>query len=184
MNRIEQLARKFEDHISLSWQAHLTSAEKTIFVIYPKDDELRLRAKKDLFQQACVKAGHPWMEIDLDGIFPEWMSTLEFAEEYYKFPEDLRQKLETEFTDFVAAKISAKLNAMNEDEVLGVLGVGTLFGLTHFSSILKKLDGLVRGRLVAFFPGSYDKNVYHLLDARDGWGYMVCPITLTEVAYL
>ncbi|MFZ9937697.1 MAG: hypothetical protein ACO3JG_11680 [Luteolibacter sp.] len=76
------------------------------------------------------------------------------------------------------------LDAISEDEALAVFGVGTLFGLTHFSSVLKKLDGMVRGRLVAFFPGSYDKNVYHLLDARDGWGYMASPITLTEVAYL
>jgi hypothetical protein len=184
MNRIEMLARKFEDHISLAWQPHLTSAEKTIFIVYPKDDELRLRAKKDLFRQACVKAGHPWQEIDLDGSFPEWMSTLEYAEEYYSYPEDLKQKLETEFTDFVAGKIREKLDAMAEDEAVAIFGVGTLFGLTHFSAVLKKLDGLVRGRLVAFFPGSYDKNVYHLLDARDGWGYMASPITLNEVAYL
>jgi hypothetical protein len=184
MNRIEQLAKKFEDHISLAWQPNLTSAEKTIFIVYPKEDELRLRAKKDLFRQACVKAGHPWREIDLDGAFSEWMATLEYAEEYYRFPEDLKQKLETEFTEFVAGKIKESLESMTDDDALAVLGVGTLFGLTHFSSVLKKLDGSVRGRLIAFFPGSYDKNVYHLLDARDGWGYMACPITLTEVAYL
>lgn len=183
MNRIELLARKFEDHISLAWQPNLTSAEKTIFIVYPKDDELRLRAKKDLFRQACVKSGHPWHDVDLETAFPEWMGTLEYAAEYYNFPEDLKQKLETEFTGFVAGIIGKKLDAMSDDEALGVFGVGTLFGLTHFSSVLKQLDGTVRGRLVAFFPGSYDKNVYHLLDARDGWGYMASPITLTEVAY-
>lgn len=184
MNRIELLARKFEEHISLAWQPNLTSAEKTIFIVYPKEDELRLRAKKDLFRQACVKAGHPWHEVDLESAFPEWMGTLEYANEYYKFPEDLKQKLETEFTEFVAGKIREKLDALSEDEALAVFGVGTLFGLTHFSSVLKKLDGVIPGRLIAFFPGSYDKNVYHLLDARDGWGYMASPITLTEVAYL
>lgn len=184
MNRIEILARKFEDHISLAWQPNLTSAEKTIFVVYPKDDELRLRAKKDLFRQACVKAGHPWHELDLDTAFPEWMGTMEYAEEYYKFPEDLRQKLETEFTAFVADKIRVKLEAMSEDEAFGIFGVGCLYGLTHLSAVLKKLDGQIRGRLVVFFPGSHEKNVYRLLDARDGWNYMASPITLTEVAYL
>ena len=50
---------------------------------------------------------------------------------------------------------------------------------------LKKefLEPAIRGRLVVFFPGSHEKNVYRLLDARDGWGYMAFPITLNEVAY-
>jgi hypothetical protein len=184
MNRIETLAKKFEDHISLQWQQNLSSPEKTIFIVYPKDDELRLRAKKDLFRQACVKAAHPWQEIDLDGAFPEWMASQDYAEDYYEFPEDLKQKLEIEFNDHVAGLIRARLEPMGDDEALGVFGVGSLFGFTHFSSVLKQLEGCVRGRLVVFFPGSHEKNVYRLLDARDGWGYMAYPITLTEVAYL
>lgn len=184
MNRIEILARKFEDHISLAWQPNLTSAEKTIFIVYPKDDELRLRAKKDLFRQASVKASHPWREIDLDGAFPEWMGTLDYAEEYYNFPEDLKQKLESEFTEFVATMILNQIGSMTDDDTLAVFGVGALYGLTHLSSVLKKLDGRIKGRLVVFFPGSHEKNVYRLLDARDGWNYMASPITLTEVAFL
>jgi hypothetical protein len=184
MNRIETLARKFEDHISLAWQSSLTAAEKTIFVVYPKEEELRLRAKKDLFRQASLKSSHPWREIDLDAAFPKWMAALDYAEEYHRFPEDLRQKLETEFTAFVASLILAELETLSDKETLALFGVGTLFGLTHLSSVLKKLDGRIRGRLVVFFPGSHEKNVYRLLDARDGWNYMASPITLNEVAYL
>jgi hypothetical protein len=185
MNRIETLAKKFEDHISLQWQQNLSSPEKTIFIVYPKDDELRLRAKKDLFRQACVKAAHPWQEIDLDGAFPDWMASQDYAEDYFEFPQDLKQKLEIEFTGHVAGLIRARLESMGEDEALGVLGVGSVFGFTHFSSVLRQLEGCVRGRLVVLFPGSHDKgNVYHLLDARDSWDYMAYPITLTEVAYL
>jgi hypothetical protein len=61
--------------------------------------------------------------------------------------------------------------------------VGCLFGLTHFAPILRKLGSAVEGRLVVFFPGSHEKNTYRLLDARDGWGYLAYPITLTEVSY-
>ena len=69
MNRIELLVKKFEDHISLPWQKHLAPPEKTIFVVYPKEDERRLRAKRDLFRQACQKTDHVWHEIDLDDAF-------------------------------------------------------------------------------------------------------------------
>ncbi len=64
-----------------------------------------------------------------------------------------------------------------------MFGVGTLFGFVHVSTVLKRLEADIPGRLVFFFPGTYDKNVFHLLDARDGWGYMSLPITLNEVAY-
>jgi hypothetical protein len=33
------------------------------------------------------------------------------------------------------------------------------------------------GRLLVFFPGSRDGNVYKLLDAREGWNYLATPIT-------
>lgn len=183
MNRIELLAKKFEDHISLPWQPHLSSEERTIFIVYPKDDELRLRAKKDLFQQAAQKSGHSWHELSLDSIFPQWMSSQEYAEDYFEFPEDIGPKLESDFSDHVAEKISEALDKAGPKRVLGINGVGCLFGLTHFAPILRKLSSAVQGRLVVFFPGSHEKNTYRLLDARDGWGYLAYPITLTEVSY-
>ena len=183
MNRIEALAKKFEDHVSLPWQSHLSSEEKTIFVVYPKEDELRLRAKRDLFRIACDKGGHPWQELNLDDAFPEWMASQEYAEDYFEYPEDLGQKLETDFCDYVGELIKARLDQIGDDGALGVYGVGTLFGFTHFAPVLKRLGNSVSGRLVVFFPGSHQKNVYQLLDARDGWGYMAYPITLNEVAY-
>lgn len=183
MNRIELLAKKFEDHISLPWQKHLAPPEKTIFIVYPKEDERRLRAKRDLFRQACLKADHAWHELDLDDAFAAWMAGQEYAEDYFKFPEDLRQKLESEFTDYVRDLLQSRLMEMGENDALGVFGVGTLFGFVHASAVLKRLEPAIRGRLVVFFPGSHEKNVYRLLDARDGWGYMAFPITLNEVAY-
>ena len=183
MNRIELLAKKFEDHISLPWQKHLAPAEKTIFVVYPKEDERRLRAKRDLFRQACLKASHRLFEIDLDNAFSKWMARQDYAEDYFAFPEDLKQKLDSQFTEHVRNLIEGKLAQMTDDDALGVFGVGALFGFTHVSTVLKSLEPAIRGRLVVFFPGTYEKNVYRLLDARDGWGYMAFPITLTEVAY-
>ena len=184
MNRIESLAKKFEDHISLPWQKHLAPSEKTIFVVYPKEDERRLRAKRELFRQACAKAGHEWYQVDLDHTFPSWMTNQEYAEDYFSFPDDLKQKLESDLTDYVRDVIRATFDKMTEDDVLALFGVGTLFGFTHVSYVLKQLEPMMRGRLVVFFPGTHEKNTYRFLDARDGWGYMAFPITLTEVSYL
>lgn len=181
MNRIEILAKKFEDHISLPWQHGLSSAEKMIFIVYPKEDERRLRAKRDLFAQAVFKSGHQWFSLDLDDAFPEWMAGQEYANDYFEVPQDLRQKLESDFCDFVRAKIERHLAEAGSDGVLAVFGTAALFGLTRLSTVVTDLP--VSGRLVVFFPGSHDKNVYRLLDARDGWGYLASPITLNESSY-
>jgi len=183
MGRVEQLAKKFEEHISLPWSRNLAPSERTLFVVYPKEEERRLRAKREMFQQASEKAGHGWESLDLDNAFPEWMASQEYAADYFAYPEDLRQKLESDFTAYAAAMISALLDRSTDSGVVGVFGVGTLFGFARASSVLKQIEVHIPGRLVLFFPGTYDKNVFHLLDARDGWGYMSLPITLNEVSY-
>lgn len=183
MGRVEQLEKKFAEHISLPWVRNLASAERTIFVVYPKEEERRLRAKRDLFEQAATKAGHGWTWVNLDAAFAEWMSAQDYAADYFAFPEDLQQKLEADFTRFVADLVRRTLDKSTPNDAVGVFGVGTLFGFVHISAVLKELETSIPGRLVLFFPGSYDKNVYRLLDARDGWGYMSLPITLNEVAY-
>lgn len=183
MGRIEQLSKKFEDHISLPWAQNLAPSERTQFIVYPKEEERRLRAKREMFQQACEKNGHGWKWVDLDNVFATWMATQDYATDYFSYPEDLRQKLDTDFTNYVAGVIRQTLVTATAIDAVGVFGVGTLFGFVHVSAVLKRLEADIPGRLVLFFPGTYDKNVYRLLDARDGWGYMSLPITLNEVAY-
>ena len=183
MGRIEQLAKRFEDHVSLPWQQHLAAPEKTIFVVYPKEEERRLRAKRDLFRQACEKHRHGWIGVDLDNIFADWMAAQDYASDYFAFPEDLKQKLETDFTAHVGGVLRKALDEASPNDVVGVFGVGALFGFAHVSTVMARLEGQVRGRLLIFFPGNHEKNVYRLLDARDGWGYMAVPITLHEVSY-
>jgi hypothetical protein len=183
MGRIEQLSKKFEDHISLPWAQNLAPSERTLFLVYPKEEERRLRARRELFQQACEKSGHGWKVVDLDHVFARWMATQDYAADYFSYPEDLRQKLDTDFTTYAAGVIREALDCSSSNDAVGVFGVGTLFGFVHVSAVLKHVEANIPGRLVLFFPGSYDKNVFRLLDARDGWGYMSLPITLNEVAY-
>ncbi|MBI4584109.1 MAG: DUF1788 domain-containing protein [Planctomycetes bacterium] len=180
MGRIEDLAEIYEKNISPPWLINLAGAQKTIFVVYDKTDERRLRARRQLFELATRRAGHGWREFDFTSVFPEWMAKEEYREAYFEAPEDLELKLENEFVDFAAARLRVALLAPVADSssVVGVFGAATLFGFTRVSLILKHVEGDIRGRLVLFFPGQYDQNHYRLLDARDGWNYLAVPIAL------
>jgi hypothetical protein len=180
MGRIEELADVYEKHISTPWLIHLAGAQRTIFVVYDKTDERRLRAKKGLFELATTKESkHRWHEFDFTGVFPRWMAAEEYRDAYFDAPEDLELKLEDEFADFAAGQLREALTApeVDSETVVGVFGAATLFGFTRVSLVLRRVEGDIRGRLVLFFPGQYDQNHYRLLDARDGWNYLAVPIT-------
>jgi len=180
VGRIEDLADRYERHIAAPWLTNLAGAQKAIFVVYDKNDERRLLAKRQLFELATKRHGHGWREFDFTGVFPTWMASDEYREAYFEAPEDLSMKLGTEFATYAASRLQESLLASDVDEntVVGVFGTATLYGLTRLSLILKKVEGDIRGRLVLFFPGDYDQNNYRLLDARDGWNYLAVPITL------
>lgn len=61
--------------------------------------------------------------------------------------------------------------------MVALKGVGSLFGLLKVKEVVDKFAPLVRGRLLVFFPGSYENNNYRLLDGYDGWNYLAVPIT-------
>jgi hypothetical protein len=185
MGRIEQLAETYGRHVSMPWQRTVSGAQRVIMIVYDKELERTLAARKNEFQIATEKAGHDWIEIDIAGSFAEWMAGEEYREAYFESPGDLQLKLEVEFARFVAEKIRTRLERpeAGEDSVVAVFGVGSLFGFTRVSRILKILEPAIKGRLVVFFPGSYDNNNYRLLDARDGWNYLAVPITLHGTGY-
>ena len=180
MGRIEQLAEKFRQHIGLPWPQNVAGSQRVIMVVYDKDLERSLLARKDLFAIATREEGHNWFEIDVADSFARWMAAAEYRDAYFDHPDDLQLKLEVEFPEFVASKIQTVLDRteVTANSVVGVFGVGALFGFTRVSRVLKLLEPAIRGRLVVFFPGTYDQNNYRLLDARDGWNYLAVPITL------
>jgi hypothetical protein len=148
-------------------------------VVYEKELERTLRARKVLFETATLEVGHTWHEIDLASVFPSWIAGDEYRDAYFQEPNDLSLKLESEFPDYVAAELRRALTApdVTENTVVAVLGVATLFGLARFSEVVRKVDRDIRGRVLVFFPGQYEHNNYRLLDARDGWNYLAIPIT-------
>lgn len=179
MGRIEQLAEKYRQHVGLPWQQTVAGAQRVIMVIYDKELERVLTARKQLFELATRDTGHEWLEVDVSDAFARWMADDEYREAYFESPEDLRLKLDSEFAEYVAARVRAVLEKpeAGSTSAVAVFGVGALFGFTRVSGVLKLLEPDIRGRLVVFFPGTYDQNNYRLLDARDGWNYLAVPIT-------
>jgi hypothetical protein len=180
MGRIEQLAEIYGRHIGMPWQQTVSGAQRVIMIVYDKELERTLIARKNEFQIATEKAGHHWTEIDIAGTFARWMASEEYREAYFESPSDLQLKLEVEFAKFVAQEIleELKTTGLRDDSVLAIFGVGALFGFTRVSRVLKIVEPSIKGRLAVFFPGTFDNNNYRLLDARDGWNYLAVPITL------
>ena len=181
MGRIDRLAERYKRYIALPWQKDLSGAQRTLFIQYDPTDERRLRARRTLFELATKGAGHSWIECDLTAAFPEWMSGLEYRDSYFEAPEDLELKLD-EFLAHAADLLRQKLAGPEADDqtVLGVYGIASLFGFLRLSDLMKTIEGDVRGRIAVFFPGEYEEGNYRLLDARDGWNYLAVPITAQE----
>lgn len=180
MGRIEDLADRYAQHIATPWQRTVAGAQRVIMVVYDKELERTLRARKLVFETATQQAGHEWHEVDLTASFAEWMAGDDYREAYFESPGDLQLKLDAEFAEYVAERIRQVLKRpeVGPDSVVGVFGVGALYGFARVSKVLKLVEGEIRGRLVVFFPGQYEQNNYRLLDARDGWNYLAVPITL------
>lgn len=179
MARIEDLADAFGRHIRTPWQRTIAGAQRVVIVIYDKELERTLRARKLAFETVTREAGHDWREIDFASFFAEWMASDDYRDEYFASPEDLQLKLQAEFPTYVADRTRAILrhSDVSDNTVVAVLGAGSLFGLARISEVLRMVEPDIRGRLLVFFPGQFERNNYRLLDARDGWNYLAVPIT-------
>jgi len=180
MGRIEELAKRYRNHIGAPWQRNLAGDQKAVFIVYPKEDERRLRARLDLFELATTAAGHAWRLLDLTDTFAQWMAKADYREEYFADPDALVTGPKSPFTRYAAERLREALTAsdIDEDTVVAFYGAASFFGFTYLSAILSQVKNDIRGRMVLFFPGEFDENVYRLLDARDGWNYLAIPITL------
>lgn len=180
MARIEDLADRFERHIATPWQRTISGAQRVVMLIYDKELDRTLRARKTAFETAARQAGHDWHEVDVSDTFAAWMTEDDYREEYFASPDDLQLKLQAEFPEYVAQRLRAALTAgdVTDNTIVALFGVGALFGFARLSHILKMVETDIKGRLVVFFPGHLEQNNYRLLDARDGWNYLAVPVSL------
>src|SRR5438128_8488051 len=115
MGHIEDLVAVYKAHISAPWQRNLAGAQKTIFVVYPKTDERRLRARLELFELATRESGHGWLPFDFTPVFSRWMAATDYRDEYFRSPSDLSIKLETDFVEYAARQLRETLTSAKAD---------------------------------------------------------------------
>lgn len=177
-SKIKRLIEHYTRHIQVPWRDDAAALQRVIFCVYNESEELRLRARIDEFELATRESGHAWHLFDLTDTFAEWLSSQRYAKSYFKKPE-LISTILLKYQEAVALRFDVFISEQSVDEnaVVALNGVGSLFGLTKVKGIVDLLAPKVPGRLVVFFPGSYENNNYRLLDAYDGWGYLAVPIT-------
>ena len=177
MSRIDELADRYGDHIRVPWQQGLPAANRVVILVYDKEAERQLRGKIAEFERCTRAAGHGWVLCDLTTAFAIWMGGHRYRDAYFEVPEDIRLGLDRQFLQYVAAQIKEKLDQSGSNNVVALLGAGSLFGFLRLSDLIKEVERNIQGRLVLLFPGQKDGNNYRLLDARDGWNYMAVGIT-------
>ncbi len=181
MSSIEGLVRAYADFVRVPWDRSVAGPQKVWFAIYEPAQERRLRPRIEEFKIATVGAGHGWAFLDLTDLFAQWMAQHEYRDAYFEQPEDMELALD-DFADFVVEHVTTALTAPEVDDntVLAVAGLASLFGLMRASALLERVAPAIRGRLLVFFPGQHEGSNYRLLDARDGWNYLAVPITAPD----
>lgn len=180
MNRIEALVKAWTSHVAIPWARGLSGGEKLWFCIYDKADERRLRLHLPEFEGAAKKAGHGWVAVDLTNAFATWMAAERYRDSYFEDPDSLDDDKLVDFRDALIHLILPYLERTDEDGIVALTGLASLFGFLRVSELAQSLEPHIRGRLVVFFPGEYENRNYRFLDARDGWSYRAVPILPSE----
>ncbi len=177
MSKVKRLATSYEKYIAIPWR-DAAAAQRVVFCVYNEVDELRIRSKVDEFEIATKKSEHNWALFDLTDSFAQWLCGQKYAQSYFKKP-NLLATIYPRYLEYIVERFTRFIEERHVDEnyVVAVMGVGSLFGFLKVKEVVENLAPMVPGRLVVFFPGSYENNNYRLLDGYDGWNYLAVPIT-------
>jgi hypothetical protein len=178
VSKIKRLIQTYSKYIAVPWRDDAAAAQRVIFCVYNETEERWLRAKIDEFEIVTRQADHDWAIFDLTDTFATWLSSQRYAHSYFQKPHWLPTLL-PKYLTYIMEEFAAFLqkNEIDENSVVAVKGVGSLFGFLKVKEVVDKLAPMVKGRLLIFFPGSYENNNYRLLDGYDGWNYLAVPIT-------
>jgi hypothetical protein len=181
VSQIDNLLANYTRFIQLPWSSNLAGRQRVLFAVYPPSEERRLRARLKEFEIATIEAKHGWHRVDITELPARWLASHDYHEAYFSEPSAL-EMIEEELKGYIISILRKEYQSesIEKDTVLAVTGVGSLFGFTHVSGIVSELEDSIRGRLLLFFPGEYERNVYRFMDARDGFNYMAVPITCDE----
>ncbi|WP_024334642.1 BREX protein BrxB domain-containing protein [Desulfotignum balticum] len=182
MSKIKRLIQSYSRYIEVPWREDAAAAQRVIFCVYDETDERRLRAGIDEFEIVTRQAGYGWIVFDLTDTFAAWMASQRYAKSYFQNPH-LLPTLLPRYLPYIAGEFQTMLEEkqVDADTVVVLKGVGSLFGFLKVKELVDHLAPMVKGRLLIFFPGSFENNNYRLLDGYDGWNYLAVPITADKV---
>ncbi len=181
-NRIDNLLANYAEHVNVRWRPGVSAMERVMFCVYDRELERNLKLRLGDFEHATRNAQHAWAPFDLSDTYGFWLGQQEYRENYFKQPKLLSTVhkryllyLEEHFAAF------AKTQPELDNTVIALIGVGSLFGILRIREVVETFAPHATGRLVVFFPGSYQDNNYRLLDQHDGWNYLAVPITSDKI---
>lgn len=181
MSMIDRLVKNYESFVQLPWAPSLPSKQRVWFAVYPPSEERQVRTLLPEFESATISARHTWHAVDITSEPAAWISRHEFREGLFAEPSAMAN-IEEEIRSAIVSVMTAACQAegVTGNSVVAVLGAASLFGFTHVSGVISGVEDHVKGRLLVFFPGSFEHNLYRFMDARDGFNYMAVPITCDE----
>lgn len=179
MSKIDRLVTRFRDHIETLPPPSSSGSQRVTMVVYDPFDEHALRLRFDQFGRAAQDAGLTWRPLDLTRTVASWIAGHRYRDRYFQKPELMSAGLDDRITSHVAEIIRTELSACAGDarSIVGVTGVGALFGFASIAGVLGRVDREISGRLAVFFPGHFRDGCYRLLDARESWDYHAYPLT-------
>lgn len=178
MSKVRRLLQSYTRFISTPWRDDAAAAQRVIFCVYGESDERALRGHIEEFEINTRSAQHGWHLFDLTDTFAQWLAPQRYAPKYFADPDLLKNRL-PRYRDELNERFAIFLadQKAGPNDVVALMGVGSLFGLAKVKDIVDLFAPQVAGRLLVFFPGSYENNNYRLLDGYDGWNYLAVPIT-------
>jgi hypothetical protein len=182
VGKLRRLLQSWERFIRTPWRDDVAAAQRVVFCVYDPIEERALRARIGEFELATIAAGHGWQHFDLTDTFAQWLGSQRYAQKYFEKPELLRTLL-PRYLEFLEGRFAsfAEQAGADSNAVVAVSGVGSLFGLSKVKDVVDAFAPRVSGRLLVFFPGSFENNNYRLLNGYDGWNYLAVPITAEQV---
>ncbi|OZF29150.1 hypothetical protein CH296_18035 [Rhodococcus sp. 14-2496-1d] len=173
MSRVSDLVDAYTEELRLPWRSGLSGGERVWMLVYPPDIERAMRAALPRLELVTGEGGHGWTLVDITDELGSWLASHRYAESFFEDPSDLTPSIIDKFEAELVKKVRAHLATAPVDQVVALVGIGSIFPFLRASSVIKAIDGEVRGRLLVLFPGLHNPEThsFRLLDARDGFDY-------------
>ena len=172
---MDDLLGQFRRQVSLPWSQDTAPDYRVWIMHYDRALERRIQGRLHEFEALARQFNHGWASLNLATLVAPWFAGHDLFDGLCQQPDELPGLL-PDFEAYVIATVRTRLQALQEQDILALSGVGALFGLMRASTLTEKVAPDIKGRLLLLFPGQHANGVYRLLDARDGWSYRAIPI--------